>query len=223
MKYCLFDHKTKLADYLSEFRSLPLSFEKIEELPQKKFTTFVYSPISNLQEYDFSFLFRYEIFPLEILNFFGEWQLHNREMQVGDIIIQQAKIPPVSLSIKLIFGVKILSVYHDKNKVGFSYGTLEGHPETGINEFSFFIKDDSLFAEVNTIAKPGLFLSQSLAFIFTKPYVNYCNQKALSIMKETFLSSLNNIIPQGFGLTHLDSAKLPRLNDLKSPNINNMG
>ena len=190
MKYFLCDQKSKLVDYIFEFRSLPLSFEKIEGLPQKIFKTPVLSPINDLYQYDFSFLFRYQIFPSQILSFFGEWQLYNRNMQVGDIIIQQVKIPPLPLSVKLIFGVKVLSVYQHKNKVGFSYGTLKGHPETGINEFSFFIQEDSLFAEVHTIAKPGLFLSRSLASIFTRPYVNFCNRRALQIMKESFLSSL---------------------------------
>ena len=192
MKYFLRDQKSKLSDYIFEFRSLPLSFEKIEGLPHKKIQVPVLSPINDLRQYDFSFLFRYQIFPAYILNFFGEWQLYNRNMQVGDIIIQQAQIPPLSFSIKLIFGVKILSVYQDENKVGFSYGTLKGHPEVGINEFSFFIKENILFAEVHTLAKPGLFLSRSLAQIFTKPYVNYCNKQALQVMKDSFLFNHNN-------------------------------
>ena len=172
-----------------EFRSLPLSFEKIEDLPQKRIQTRVLSPVSDLQQYDFSFLFRYQIFSPAVLNFFGEWQLYNRGMQDGDIIIQQIKIPPCPFGVKLIFGVKVLSVYQQKNKVGFSYGTLKGHSETGINEFSFFIDGNSLIAEVHTTAKPGLFLSQSLAAIFTKPYVNFCNRQALQKMKDNFLSS----------------------------------
>lgn len=192
MKYFLCDQKTKLSDYLFEFQSKSLSFEKIDGLPQKKIKTLVLSPVRNLHQYDFSFLFRYQIFPSQILNFFGEWQLYNRNMQVGDIIIQQVKIPPLSFSVKLIFGVKILSVYQCKNKVGFSYGTLQGHPETGTNEFSFFIQEDALFAEVHTIAKPGLFLSRNLAPIFTQPFVNFCNRQALQIMKKSFLSSLKN-------------------------------
>lgn len=189
MKFFILDQESKLASYLFEFRSLPLSFDAKEELPAKKIQSFILSPVNDLQRYDFTFLFRYMIFPPEVLNFFGEWQLYNRHMQVGDIIVQQAHIPPFSFSIKLIFGVKILSIYQDKDKMGFSYGTLKGHPETGINEFSFFIKDNALFAEVQTTARPGLFLSQMLAPLFTWPYVNFCNRRALETMKDNFLKS----------------------------------
>lgn len=76
MKYSLHDKKLKLSNYLMEFRSLPLSFEKIEELPQKRIQTLVLSPVSDLRQYDFSFLFRYQIFSPAILNFFGEWTLY---------------------------------------------------------------------------------------------------------------------------------------------------
>jgi uncharacterized protein (UPF0548 family) len=50
--------------------------------------------------------------------------------------------------LKLLFGVRVLSVYRTAAATGFSYGTLTGHPEMGTNEFSFSLEDGSLFAAV---------------------------------------------------------------------------
>jgi hypothetical protein len=73
-------------------------------------------------------------------------------------------------------------------------GTLTGHPETGINEFSFSVENGSLFAAVRTAAAPGLFLSRILAPVFTKPYVAFCNARALERMTENFVRH-NSTLP----------------------------
>jgi hypothetical protein len=168
----------------------PLSYTESElnKIETRTFKCALTVPIQDLTSYDFSFLFDYKIFPESILNSFGEWLLYDRKMQVGDIIALQAKIPPIPLSVKIVFGVRILSVFKEKDRIGFSYGTLQGHPETGTNEFSFFIEDNALFAQVKTQAHPGLAISRFLAPIFTRPYVNYCNRAALETMKNKFKS-----------------------------------
>ncbi|MGH7231928.1 MAG: DUF1990 family protein [Nitrospiraceae bacterium] len=146
-------------------------------MPEKTIWTRI--PISghpcDLEERDLDFFFHYDIFPPAILKFFGEWQLHHRAMKVGDVIVQQAHVPPVSIGLKLLFGVRVLSVYRSSEMAGFRYGTLMGHPETGTNEFSFSVDETSLFAAIRTVAMPGLLLSCILAPVFTKAYVAYCN------------------------------------------------
>lgn len=189
MKYYLFDQQPTLDQHLAEFRSLPLSFESTDNIPNRIITSPIPFSADEPNVYDFSFLFHYKIFPSHILNFYGEWQVDNHEMKEGDIIIQQIHIPPTDLSLKIVFGVKVLSVFKEDNRLGFSYGTLKGHPETGVNEFSFFRKNKQLFAQISTTAKPGRFISKILAPIFTRPYVNYCNNQALELMKENFLKS----------------------------------
>src|SRR5262249_44749926 len=140
------------------------------------------------------FFFRYHIFPPEILRFFGEWQMHDRDMQEGDIIILEAKVPPIPFNIKLVFGVRVLMVESSANRMSFHYGTLTGHPETGINEFSFFHNEGTLVAEVNTTAKPGLPISQLLAIPFTIPYVAYCNRRALENMIINFFKANKSLL-----------------------------
>lgn len=127
--------------------------------------------------------------PEKMLKFFGEWQIENREMQEGDIILQQACFPPASLSIKGIFGVRILSVYKETHRVGFSYGKLKGHPETGINEFSFTLTNGSLTAKVQTTASQGLIVIRLFAPILI-PYIRYCNRTALEIMQLSIQNSI---------------------------------
>lgn len=187
MKFSFTDQKDNLSKYLTEFKKKSFSFDFLENFPENKKQIIVASPISDLQHYDFHFLFRYKIFPEDILDFYGEWEKENRNMQVGDVIVQQGKVPPGKINLKFIFGVRILSIFHEKHRVGFSYGTLEGHPETGVNEFSFYISGNTLFAQIHTKAKPASLLSRSLGPIFTDPYVRYCNRRGLQMMKEQFL------------------------------------
>lgn len=187
MKFFLKNQEPVLHEYLEEFKALPFSFESTEGIKEKLFKTRVCSGVQDLRVFDFSFLFHYFIFPPHILNFYGEWQCDNREMQVGDTIVLQAKIPPIKACIKLVFGVRVLSITFEKEKVGFSYGTLVGHPEVGVNEFFFSLEKGDIFASVHTTAGPGLLLSKVMAPVFTKPYVNYCNSQALLRMKKSIL------------------------------------
>jgi hypothetical protein len=190
MKASFWDREKWLAGYLPELKSSPLSYEDPAGLPEKTLRSrvSVSAPPHHLQECDLGFLFHYDVFSPRILKFFGEWELHDRAMRVGDVIAQQAQIPPGCVGIKLLFGVRVLSVYYTAQAAGFSYGTLAGHPETGTNEFSFSLEDGSLFATVRTRAEPGLFLSRLLAPVFTTPYVAYCNAQALKRMEANFLN-----------------------------------
>lgn len=183
------NREKRLADYLPDLKASRLSYKTLTGLPERTIRSPV--PVSevprDLRECDLDFLFRYDVFPPRILKFFGEWQLHDREMRVGDVIVQQAQIPPCGVGLKFLFGVRVLSVYRTAATAGFSYGTLAGHPETGTNEFSFSLEDGSLFAAVRTVAAPGLFLSRLLAPVFTRRYVAFCNAQALRRMVANYL------------------------------------
>ncbi|MBX9625522.1 MAG: DUF1990 domain-containing protein [Gemmataceae bacterium] len=190
MKISLRDRERTLYEYLPGLKGLPLSFESVSGLPVKTLRTRVSAPMppADLRECDLDFLFRYDVFPPEILKFFGEWEPDDRAMRGGDVIVQEAHIPPGRVGIKLLFGVRVLGVYHTAAAAGFRYGTLAGHPETGTNEFAFTLEDGALFASVHTVAAPGLFVSRLLAPVFTRPYVAFCNGRALRRMEANFLA-----------------------------------
>lgn len=130
MRFFLRDQSARLAVHLTYFKRLPLSYEWTVGLPETVLSTGLSNARYDLRESDLGFLFRYEVFPLSILKFFGEWQLEDREMRVGDTIVQQAQIPP-ACGVHLVFGARVVSVERGAQHAGFSYGTLEGHPETG--------------------------------------------------------------------------------------------
>lgn len=189
MRVSLRNHERRLAAYLPGLKSSHLSYQDLAGLPAKTVRSRVSvsaAPL-DLRACNLEFLFHYDVFPPAILKFFGEWRLHGRAMQAGDVIAQQAPIPPGPVGLKLLFGVRVLSVYRSARAAGFSYGTLAGHPETGTNEFSFSTQDGSVFAAVRTVAAPGLPLSRLLAPLFTRPYVDFCNARALRRMKDNFL------------------------------------
>lgn len=184
MKVSFSNHN--LAAHLTELKALPLSFTSTAGLPEQMVCAPVAARVRTLDDCDLGFLFCYDIFPPCILRFFGEWELHGREMRPGDVIVQQAQIPPAAWGVKLLFGVRVLSVERGAERAGFSYGTLAGHPETGVNAFHFSLESGRLDAVIRTTAEPVLPISRLLARIFTRPYVAWCNRQALRQMVESF-------------------------------------
>jgi hypothetical protein len=186
MRIALGDHASDLASYVPEFKSRSLSFHEVGPLPSRVLTGRRLASPRDLRQCDLAFLFAYDIFPPAILKFFGEWQLERRHMREGDVIVQQAQVPP-GWGVRLIFGVRVLRVYRDERRAGFSYGTLGGHPETGTNEFSFSMSDGGIAAAVHTVAAPAQPLARLLAPVFTNSYIAYCNRQALRQMETMFL------------------------------------
>lgn len=137
------------------------------------------------QELDFDFFFNYRIFPSNILTFKTQWVTENRPMKVGDTIVQQAFLPPISsFSQKVIFGVRISEVINEANLKRFSYETIEGHVEKGISSFSITAESDTIKFSIHTYSEPGNLLTRVLGPILTLPYQAYCTRKALKQVKQ---------------------------------------
>lgn len=193
MKLFIRDQEMRLPEHLPEFTARTLSFSDTHGLPDRTIQRRVAVGARDLRAADLDFLFRYDLFPRGILKFFGEWQLDHREMRVGDVIVQQTQFPPRS-GVHLIFGVRVLSVYREEMRAGFSYGTLPGHPEAGTNEFSFSLLGGALVASVRTIAQPVLPLSRVLAPLFINRYIAFLNHEALRRMEDKFVE--HNSVPR---------------------------
>ena len=133
---------------------------------------------------DFNVLFDYKVFPEYIMNNLTEWKLNNREMKVGDTIVQQVFIPPVQkFSQKIVFGVRISEIIDEQNKKGFSYETLAGHVERGISTFIIDHSEEVATFEIKTYSEPGNRFTKLLGPIFAIPYQNYCTNQALQNVK----------------------------------------
>lgn len=206
MKLRLHDHATELAGYLGEFHARPFT----PALIGKRRVSFLRRRIAtapcDLTAFDFGFLFRYVIFPPRILKSYGEWQLHSRTMRCGDTIVLQAQVPP-GWGCHLIFGVRMVEMFHEAARVGFRYRTLAGHPESGENEFTFVRHCDGLDAVVCTVTGSGRPLSRLVPRFFTRLYASYCNQAALRGMTRLFLAD------NGLGFSK-DGATLSRSRDM---------
>jgi hypothetical protein len=143
----------------------------------------------DLRECNFEFLFRYHIFPPRMLTFCAEWEREKRDLRVGDTIALQAQVPP-AWGFRVVFGVRVVAVFRERNHVGFRYRTLVGHPEAGENEFSFVVERScDVIAAIHTQAGFSLPLARLLSPVFTRPYVRHSNRCALAQMTQAFAAA----------------------------------
>lgn len=188
MKLFLLDQHKRLERFFPVFKPLAMSYDSHTVLREK--VTSVVVPgisVSDLTKCDLNFLFDYVVFPAAIMKYATEWKQQGRAMQKGDIIIQQASAPPLLVSLKMVFAVRVVDMFRSPTKVGFSYGTLKGHAEMGISEFYFSIQDGVVRANIHTYSAPGAFLTRMVAPLITLPYQQYCTNRALQRMSESFL------------------------------------
>lgn len=186
------DQFSRFGNYLLTFKLFPIIPYNISALNKKK--TVVSIPCQKqLKELTFNFLFDYNIFPDNILTYYGEWQYSKRVMQVNDTIVQQIYFPPVrTLSQKIIVAVRIKEIFKQDNLIGFSYETLKGHIEKGISSFQVSKTNETLNFSIHTYSKANSLLLEILSPLFSSPYQNYCTKQALKNMIRKFQRE-NNI------------------------------
>lgn len=196
MKLFLLDQHKRLERFFPVFKPLAMSYDSHTVL-REKVTSLVVpgASVTDLTRCDLNFLFDYVVFPPDIMKYATEWKQQSRAMQKGDIIIQQASVPPIPVSLKMVFAVRVVDMFRSPTKVGFSYGTLKGHAEMGISEFYFSIQDGVVRANIHTYSAPGAILTRMVAPFLTLPYQQYCTNRALRRMSESFLSA-NSSPPQ---------------------------
>jgi hypothetical protein len=178
MKIFLTDQKSNFPRHLERLKSCP-PIPYTENLLKHKIGIKVISNHQHLSPLDAESLFNYRIFPESILQAYPQWRHENREMKVGDTIVQQIYIPPFPrFSQKIIAGVRIKEIFNTEARKGFSYETLKGHPEKGVSVFSLEQQDSTLVFKIETYSSAsGKFLSlfQPLSAF----YQAYCTKKAL--------------------------------------------
>lgn len=152
-------------------------------LVEKK-TTIEINTKKKIDQLNLDVLFNYRIFPKSIMTAGSQWREENRNMKVGDTIVQQVYIPPVkSVSLKLIFGVRVSEIIDQVDRKGFSYETLKGHVEKGISTFTVEQFEGKIIFTIWTYSKPGNFLTKLLGPIFSVPYQTFCTKAALNHVK----------------------------------------
>jgi hypothetical protein len=137
------------------------------------------------------FFFDYKIFPSNIMTYLTQWKYEERQMQIGDTIVQQVFIPPFQhLSQKIIFGVRINDIINEPTRIGFSYETLKGHVKKGVSIFTIEkAVDQKPTFKVHTFSTPGNILTQLIGPLFSVPYQAYCTRQGLLNVKRQLESS----------------------------------
>jgi hypothetical protein len=177
----------KHLEFLKRQKVKPYDKEKLIQ----KVTTILIDTNKELDELHTDILFDYKIFPSNIMSFLTQWSFEKRQIQIGDTIVQQAFIPPFrKFSQKIIFGVRINSIIIERDKIGFSYETLEGHVEKGISVFTIekTAYQKTVF-KVHTFSQPGTLLTKLVGPILSVPYQTYCTRQGLLNIKRQMESS----------------------------------
>jgi hypothetical protein len=170
-------------------RALRPNFSSFENLPEKT-SSIDLREKKSLTSCDFGFLFNYEVFPPNVIRSIPEWRIDGRPaMRAGDVIVQRAFIPPIGAGICLECAVRVLNIFNEPARIGFSYQTLAGHPERGISEFYFATGPDGLRFFIHTFSEPGHWTTRAAA-ILARRYQSWCTQRALQYVSQQF--SLHN-------------------------------
>ncbi len=184
MKIYFTDQTPRLHTHLEALKAKPVRKYSKKELTEKKVSTLI-QVAKPLKDLDLRFFFDYSVFPENLLTYLAQWQAERRNMQVGDTIVQQTFIPPIkSFSQKIVFGSRISEITDQPFKKSFSYETLQGHPERGINSFIFEEKEGGIFFSVHVYTTPGNLLTRLVGPFFTMPYVEYSIRQALAHVKQ---------------------------------------
>ena len=180
MKIYLTDQEKYFEKHLNSLKAQDII--KYDKTKLKEKTTFIeINSKKALVDFDLSFFWNYNIFPNNIMTFLTEWTFHNRQIQIGDTILQQAFIPPFrQFSQKILFGVRINQIINEPNRQGFSYETLNGHVEMGESTFIIekYLGDKTIF-KIHTFSKPGNLLTKLVGPFFSVPYQTFCTKKGL--------------------------------------------
>lgn len=184
MKVYLTDQSKQFLKHLEFLKKQPvIQYDKTRLTEKKTFITI--DTTKELKDLNTSFFFNYKIFPGNIMAYLTQWTFEDRQMQIGDTIVQQAFIPPFrKFSQKIIFGVRINNIINQSKKIGFSYETLKGHVEMGVSTFTIEkTQDEKTIFKVHTLSKPGNVLTQFVGPIFSVPYQAFCTRQGLLNVK----------------------------------------
>ena len=83
-------------------------------------------------------------------------------------------------------GVRVKGIFKQDDLTGFSYETLKGHIEKGVSSFQVSKTNGSINFTVHTYSKAYNILLDLLSPLFSSPYKDYCNSKALQRMTQLF-------------------------------------
>jgi hypothetical protein len=170
---------------IEEASNLSANFSSPLVLPEKT-TAVALNSSGPIDRYRTEFLFAYDIFPKWLMRAKTQWRHEDRAMQIGDIIVQRAILPPIGFGLCAEFAVRISAIFSEPTKVGFAYETLDGHLERGVSEFYFEERSDDIFFVIQTHSEPAHWLSRFGGGVLSLLYQQWCTRRALRHVKRCF-------------------------------------
>lgn len=161
------------------------NFSDAKSLPEQT-TSIDMEVVGPIRNWRTDFLFDYDIFPSWIMRSELEWKINGRRMEIGDVILQRAILPPIGFGICMEFAVRVSSIIQEERRLGFAYETLSGHAERGLSEFYFEENKGRITFTIHTFSEPGHWTSRIAKRIFTLPYQAWCTRQALKHVQERF-------------------------------------
>lgn len=97
-------------------------------------------------------------------NALRQWRLHRGAgvrvesvpLAVGGDVVLWTKV----LGLSLVFACRITEVFDDEACFGFTYATLPGHPEQGVETFRIAFVDDQVVLHITGESRPALLLNK---------------------------------------------------------------
>lgn len=187
MKIYLSDQSKYFRKHLANLKHSAIKPFDINNLVEKEFVQEInFNNEYTISEFDLSDFYNYKFFPEQIIKAYPQWIDENREMKVGDTILQQIHLPPSPFNIKMIMGVRIIQ----KDDLSFSYETLEGHAEIGRAKFQISQGPDSIIASIHSYSRGDNFFAKLFEKLITSPYQDFASKKALNGIKKIIESNL---------------------------------
>jgi uncharacterized protein (UPF0548 family) len=81
--------------------------------------------------------------------------------QVGATVVLGLRLGPAWA----VAPCRVVELIDEPDRVGFSYATLPGHPEEGVERFAFARTDGAVRFEVDAVSRPNLWLSRLAPFV----------------------------------------------------------
>jgi uncharacterized protein (UPF0548 family) len=184
LRLCILDS----AITLGEAKELLPNFSDAGRLPERT-TSIDLGVTGPINQWRTDFLFDYNVFPASIMRHEAQWKTEGRRMQICDVILQRAVVPPIGFGVCLEFAVRISSIIEEERRRGFGYETLAGHAERGVSEFYFEERDRSLAFTIHTYSEPGHWTSRIAKNLVTLPYQAWCTGRALKHVHTRFHQS----------------------------------
>jgi uncharacterized protein (UPF0548 family) len=82
----------------------------------------------------------------------------------GALVVVRMRLGPIRVTAP----TRVVRVFDEADRCGFAYGTLEGHPEAGEEEFAVERRGDEVWAAVRAFSRPGRWYTRLGAPVATR-------------------------------------------------------